>query len=202
MSISQVVYIVDDEEAVRKSLSLLMKSIGLEACHFASGQEFLEAYEPSQAACLLLDVRMPGMSGLDLQRELSKREIDVPVIMISGQGDVPMAVRAMKAGAVDFIEKPFDTQELLTCVNDCIQGHTQQRIAQQQRTSQDELLARLTPREHEVMNELVAGKRNKQIAADLGISTRTVELHRASVMQKLEARSLSDVVRLALRSDA
>jgi RNA polymerase sigma factor (sigma-70 family) len=192
------VYIVDDDEAVRDSLRLLLQSVGLRAQTYASAQQFLDAYRPPAPGCLLVDVRMPGMSGLELQERLAEKKIPLPVIIITGHGQIAMAVRAMKAGAVDFIQKPFDNEALLEVIHKTL-ARAADRQRQQARIADNAArLATLTPREREVMERLVAGKSNKVIAADLGISTRTVEVHRARIMEKLEAKSLADVVRIAL----
>jgi RNA polymerase sigma factor (sigma-70 family) len=194
------VFIVDDDVAVRRGLSLLVRSAGLKAQAFESAQAFLEAYRPEQPGCLVLDVRMPGMNGLELQEYLARRQIRVPIIIISGDGDVPVAVRAMKAGAVDFIEKPFSSELFLSRVRQALE---QDQIGREQRAQRDDLaqrLALLTPREQEVMVHLVDGESNKVIAARLAISTRTVEIHRAKIMEKLQAKSLSEVVRIAMSS--
>lgn len=188
------VHIVDDDEAIRQALTFLMKSEGLSSRDYASAEAFLAEVTPATQGCLILDVRMPGLSGLHLQQRLRQQHISLPVIIMTGHGDVAMAVKAMKAGAVDFIEKPFDNELLLQLVHSCL---TQSR----EQVDQEECLQRLerlTKRERQVMDLLVEGNQNKVIAAKLGISPRTVELHRARVMEKLEARSLSDVVRIAL----
>ena len=188
------VYIVDDDEAVRQALMLLMKSEGFTAVSYPSAEIFLTEIKPNTKGCLLLDVRMPGISGLHLQKILEHEHITLPVIIMTGHGDVTMAVNAMKAGAVDFIEKPFDNDNLLLMVHSCLK-QSRQHIDQQEGIQR---LEHLTKREREVMDLLVDGDQNKVIAAKLGISPRTVELHRARVMEKLEVRSLSDVVRIAL----
>lgn len=192
------VYIVDDEEPLRKSLQKLLKSVGYESRSFASAEEFLHAVDTLSPGCILLDVCMPGLSGLELQRVLRERRVEMPVIIISGHADVPMAVRAMKSGAADFIEKPCKTEELLVRVRDCLAGESEKQASHELHKEVESRLALLTRREKDVMNALVEGKRNKEIAADLGLSTRTVEAHRASLMDKLKAKSLSDVVRQAL----
>ncbi len=188
------VHIVDDDDAVREALSFLMKSEGLLAKGYASAEAFLTEASPVTQGCLLLDVRMPGLSGLELQEQLKKNYIKLPVIIMTGYADVGMAVQAMKAGALDFIEKPFENEMLLPKVHSCLQQST--RIMTENESTQR--IERLTKREHQVMELLVEGNQNKVIAAKLSISPRTVELHRARVMQKLEAKSLSDVVRIAL----
>ncbi|MCP4696729.1 MAG: response regulator transcription factor [Gammaproteobacteria bacterium] len=196
------VYIVDDEESIRKALSFLMKTAGVKARTYASAEEFLQAYaSPASSAssgCLLLDVRMPGMDGLELQSVLNKKQIKLPVIIITGHADIRMAVQAMRAGAVDFIEKPFDPELLLQRVQECMDKSKNIRKKHDQHTEIAERLASLSKREREVMQQLVEGKANKVIAAELYISARTVEVHRARVMSKLQAKSLSDVVRIAM----
>jgi FixJ family two-component response regulator len=192
------VHVVDDDSAVRRSLAVALKTRGLQPRCYASAREFLDGYSESKPECLVLDVRMPGMSGLELQAELKVREIVVPIVFITGHGDIAMAVRAMKAGAADFIEKPFSVDALLEGVTKSLETDA---IGVQRRLRRAEArnrIAALTPREREVMDMLVDGKLNKIIAAELGISVRTVEVHRARIMQKLQARSLSDVVRLAM----
>lgn len=198
MEIEQTVYIVDDEEPVRKALRFLTKSDGLKSESFETAQEFLDSVNRIQSGCLLLDVCMPDMTGLELQEALRKRKVEIPVIIITGHADVPTAVQAMKSGAIDFIEKPFDSEELLERIHRCLEGEAKRRSNDDWKIQATERLARLTRREREVMDGLVAGKRNKQVANDLFISFRTVELHRASIMEKLEANSLSDVVRIGL----
>lgn len=198
MSNDRIIYIVDDDEAVRSALSLLMRAEGFKAQCFASADAFLAAFQPESASCLLVDVRMPGMSGLELQQQLAQRQIPLPVIIMTGHGDVAMAVAAMKAGAMDFIEKPFRNQDLLDRIQQCIEKYDQQLLDKQQRTKAMELLALLTEREREVMDLLVTGKLNKQIAAELDISVRTAEAHRARIMEKLQVRTLADVVRISL----
>lgn len=190
-----VVYIVDDDDAIRKSLGFLMKAQGYQAISCGSAAEFLERYDASQRGCMVLDVRMPGMSGLELQELMRETGIRIPVIIITGHGDVPMAVRAMKAGAKDFIEKPFQNEALLRRIDSVLDGGQGARGAFPDAAAR---LARLTPRERETMELLVEGRLNKQVAATLGISVRTVESHRARIMEKLGVRSLSELVRLSL----
>ncbi|KAA6186350.1 response regulator transcription factor [Thiohalocapsa marina] len=192
------VFVVDDDQAMRASLQWLIESIGMRVETFDSAQAFLDAYYPGRAGCLLLDVRMPGMSGLELQAYLTRREIRIPVIIITGHGDVAMAVKAMKAGAVDFIEKPFDDEELLNSIRNALQHDEKQRALRAQRAAIAMRLAELTPREHEVMSMVTDGKSNKEIAAALGVSAKTVEVHRARVMDKMRANSLAELVRMAL----
>lgn len=194
----QVVYIVDDDEAIRKAIALLLKSANISAEEYASADQFLAAYTPDKSGCLVVDVRMPGMSGLELQEILSRRQVCLPVIIMTGHGDVAMAIKAMKAGAADFIEKPFKNQLLLDIIQQCFAQLSDLQVSQQQRHAAIERVALLTGREREVMDLLVAGKLNKQVAAELDISIRTVEAHRAKIMDKLQVKSLSEVVRMAL----
>lgn len=193
------VFVVDDDEAVRKGLRLLLKSVSINTKTFASAQEFLDAYEPSEPGCLVLDVRMPGMSGLDLQTHLKEQGMEIPIVIITGHGDVPMAVRAVKMGAVDLIEKPFRDQVLLECVQRGITLDAKQRKDRAERDAIEERLSRLTPRERQIMNMVVDGKANKVVARELGLSQKTVEFHRAHVMAKTAAGSVAELVRLALR---
>ena len=198
MNSESTVFVVDDDQAMRHSLKWLIESVGLRVRTFGSASDFLEAYYPGQAGCLLLDVRMPGMSGLELQSYLTRQEIRLPVIIITGHGDVTMAVRAMKAGAVDFIEKPFNDEALLSSLRNALAFGQKQREQQSQRSAIAARLAELTPREHEVMDMVTDGRSNREIAAALGDSAKTVEAHRARVMDKMRADSLADLVRMAL----
>ncbi len=195
---SPQVIIVDDDEAVRDSLSWLMRSVGLASRCFASADALLQ--EPLQAyrGCIILDIRMPGMSGLELQGVLGQRDVALPVIIISGHADVPMAVRALKAGAFDFIEKPFNDQALLDIVQRAIELDRQQYENMGELRQWRERMATLTPREREVMLEVVNGSPNKVIASRLGVTLKTVESHRARVMEKLDAGSVSQLVRICL----
>ena len=193
------VYVVDDDKGVRDSLQLLLRSVGLECEAHESALSFLKAYSRGQVDCLVADIRMPGMSGLDLQQVLIERQIDIPIVFITGHGDVPMAVAAMKSGAMDFLQKPFRDQELLDRVNAAL---SQARADFKDHLEVDEIrahLAELTPRETEVMEMVVRGSANKVIALDLGVSQRTVELHRARVMKKMRVRSLAELVRMVER---
>jgi two-component system response regulator FixJ len=191
-------FIVDDDEAVRESLQLLLESAGHSVRSFASGSEFLTAMPSSEDGCLITDVRMPGIGGLDVQERLRDEHIALPVIVITGHGDVPLAVRAMKAGAVDFVEKPFTEQAILAAVERALEiGRRKPKVGIEVADAEARL-SQLTEREHEVLRLLVAGKPNKIIAYELGISPRTVEIHRARVMEKTRARSLSELVRLAI----
>lgn len=193
------VFIVDDEEAVRDSIGLLLRSVGLRAQGFPDARAFLDAYRPEQPGCLVLDIRMPRMSGLELQQELNRRGWGIPVIFISGHGDVPMAVEAMRAGAVDFLQKPFKDDELIRRVQKALD---QDERLREQLNGREQIRARfdaLTPREREIAARLVAGEANKVIAIELALSERTVELHRAHIMQKMEARGLAQLVQMLMR---
>lgn len=191
-------FIVDDDADVRESIALLMSSVGIKTETFDSGWAFLSCFDPERPGCLVLDVRMPDMSGLELQDRLAEKPLHPPVVIITGHGDVPMAVRAVKRGAVDFLEKPFNDTVLLEAVQRAFALDAEQRSRQQHQADLQERLSRLTRREREILDLIVAGKRNKVIAADLEISQSTVEAHRAKVMDKLGARSLSDLLRMML----
>jgi two-component system, LuxR family, response regulator FixJ len=192
------VYIVDDDAAVRDGLSALLTVSGFTLEAFDSAERFLAAVEPGAAGCAILDIRMPGMSGLDLQRELKRRGIALPIIIITGHGDVPLAVAALKAGAVDFLEKPFDGDALLTGIEEALRRDAESRSAAFDRDTVAARVAQLTPREREVMDLVVAGHPNKVVADRLGIAVRTVEIHRARVMEKTAARNLSELIRMAI----
>lgn len=192
------VYIVDDDEGVRGSVRFLIRSVGLAAQVYASAQEFLAAYDRRDPGCLLLDVRMPGMSGLDLQQELNRRGATIPVVFITGHGDVPMAVEAMQQGAFDFLQKPFRDQDLLDRVQRALARDAETRARLAARAEIRARLATLTPRETEVMELITRGKANKVAGAELGVSQRTVEIHRAHVMEKMRASSLAELVRMVL----
>lgn len=194
-----VVYIVDDDAAVRQSLALLVRSVGLQAESFESGSAFLAAYDPEMSGCLVVDIRMPGLSGLDLQQALKERDCQLPIVFITGHADVAMAVRAMRAGALDFIEKPFRDQELLDRINQALALDETRRAARAEVATIRAQLAGLTPREREVMERIVQGQANKVIAIQLGLSERTVEIHRAKVMAKTGVRSLAELVSLVAR---
>ena len=198
MNKQETVFVVDDDQAMRSSLQWLIESVGLRVETFGSAQAFLDSYYPGRAGCLLLDVRMPGMSGLELQAYLDRREIRIPVIIITGHGDVSMAVKAMKGGAVDFIEKPFDDEQLLNSIRNALEHDEQKRALRARRAEIAARLAELTPREHEVMAMVTDGKSNKEIAAALNVSAKTVEVHRARVMDKMRAESLAELVRMAM----
>jgi RNA polymerase sigma factor (sigma-70 family) len=195
------VYIVEDDAVVARSLRWLIESVQLRVETFGSAQEFLDSYRPSGHGCLVLDVRMPGLSGLDLQDCLSRLRWAIPIIFITGHGDVQMAVRAIKAGAFDFVEKPFNDQDLLDRIQRAIKLDSQRRLEEME---QEALLARrdsLTEREREVMSLVVEGLSNKVIATRLDLSPKTIEVHRARVMEKMRARSISDLVKSAMRLD-
>ena len=192
------IYVVDDDEAVRDSLRWLLEANGYRVRCFASGEEFLGAYDPDQVAVLIVDVRMPGMSGLELQEALIARKSNIPIVFITGHGDVPMAVSTMKKGAIDFLEKPFNEADLRTIVSRMIEQATARASQAQAQKDQQEVLGRLTAREQQVLERIVAGRLNKQIAGDLNISIKTVEAHRANIMEKLEVTTVADLMKIAL----
>ncbi len=192
------IFIVDDDAAVRDALKFLMRSVGHAVETFGSALEFLGAYRDDRPGCLVLDIRMPGLSGLELQDKLVEQHALIPIIFITGHGDVPMAVEAMQAGAMDFIQKPFRDQDLLDRINQALEKDTANRMALKESNAIRERLASLTPREREVMNLVVQGKANKVIAGDLDLSQRTVEIHRARVMEKMHASSLAHLVRMVI----
>jgi two-component system response regulator FixJ len=198
MPTEQTVFVVDDDAGMRDSLRWLLQSVDLAVETYGSAEEFLNACDASRSGCLVLDVRMPGMSGLSLQDALAVRKITLPVIMITGYGEVPTAVRALKAGAVDFIEKPFSDDLLLERVRQALASDREARDQQARHREAVERFTQLTPREREVMELVIAGKANKVIASDLGLSPKTVEVHRASVMRKMQVHSVADLVRAAL----
>ncbi len=196
------VFIVDDDLAVARSLRWLIESVQLKVETFASAQAFLDGYDAAKSGCLVLDVRMPGMSGIELQERLTAQRIRVPIIFITGHGDVQMAVRAVQAGAFDFIEKPFNDQDLLDRMQRAISFDAERRERDTQRAHLSALVASLTPREREVMDLVVAGMSNKAVANTLGLSAKTVEVHRAKVMEKMNARSVSDLVRMSMLNNS
>jgi len=193
-----MIFIVDDDDGVRASLRVLLKSVGIAATPLASAQEFLASYQPSQPGCLLLDIRMPGMSGLELQAELNVRGVIIPVIFITGHGDVPMAVEAMQHGAFDFLQKPFRDQDVIDRVQKALARDRENRDALQSHERIRALLKSLTPREREVLDLMASGKANKVMATELGLSPRTVEIHRAHVMEKMAAHSVAQLVRMMM----
>jgi two-component system response regulator FixJ len=198
MTGKSIVHIVDDEDAVRTSLATLLEIHGFSTRVYTSGTEFLNRIDPAAPGCALIDLKMPGLDGLGLLQKMADSNIKVPVVMMTGFGEVATAVKAMKAGAVDFLEKPLDEAELLTILNRLLSDSRVTAQLEARKEQAQGRLARLTERERDVFNGLVVGKTNKMMALDLGISPRTVEIHRARVMEKLEASTLSDVVRLAL----
>jgi len=197
---SPTVFIVDDDAAIRFAMQALMDSVNLNHEIFASADEFLEKVGDQRPGCLVLDIRMPGLGGLELQEELIKRQSTLPIIFITGHGDVPMAVEAMQKGAVDFIQKPFRDQELLDRIREALATDEERRESQKHHAEVSSRLERLTNREREVFDLVVTGKPNKVIAYELGVSQRTVEIHRARVMEKMQARSLADLVKMHMEA--
>jgi FixJ family two-component response regulator len=195
-----VVIVVDDDPAIRKAIDRLLRSVGLRVELFESAQEFRQSNRPDAASCIVLDVRLPGQSGLNLQRDLAAADIRVPVIFISAHGDIPMSVRAMKAGAVEFLTKPFHDQDLLDAIEVALEKDRARRAEDKLTAELRERLDTLTARERQVMQLVVAGRLNKQIAAELGISEMTAKIHRGQVFRKMQAASLPDLVRMADKS--
>jgi len=192
------VFIVDDDEAVRDSLRWLLEANGYRVKSFSGAEDFLDAYDPDQIGVLIVDVRMPGMSGLELQEELIARKAPLPIVFITGHGDVPMAVSTIKKGAVDFLEKPFNETDLRAIVARMLQQANERASQAQAKKNQQAVLSRLTSREQQVLERIVAGRLNKQIAGDLNISIKTVEAHRANIMEKLEVTTVADLMKIAL----
>ena len=192
------VYVVDDDQAVRDSLGMLLRSVGMQCRLFASGQEFLDAYSEDWHGCIVLDIRMPGLSGMELHRQLLDRQSALPIIFVTGHGDVPMAVEALQNGAFDFIQKPYRDQELLDRINQALSWDEEHRSEEDHKRDLQGRMESLTPREREVMECVVRGLANKVIAMDLDLSQRTVEIHRARVMEKMRARSLAELVRMSM----
>jgi FixJ family two-component response regulator len=192
-----IVFVVDDDPSIRTLLSKLLRSVGLHVEAFASSVDFLAQPPPSGPACLVLDVRMPGLSGLDLQERLAQLGLDIPIIFITGFGNVPQSVRAMKAGAIDFLQKPFENQALLDAVNRALERDRTARLHQGEIKEMVARLTTLTPREREVFHLVAAGLANKQVADELNLSEKTVKIHRGNVMRKMEARTFADLVRMA-----
>jgi FixJ family two-component response regulator len=199
-TIQETVFVVDDDEAVRDSLRWLLEANGYRVQCFSSAEQFLEAYrnQSTLLGCLILDVRMSGMSGLELQERLIAEDSTLPIIFVTGHGDVPMAVSTMKKGAMDFIEKPFDEAELRSLVERMLDKARAESSSVQQQRAAAERLGKLTAREQQVLERIIAGRLNKQIADDLGISIKTVEAHRANIMEKLSVNTVADLLRLAL----
>ena len=192
------VYVVDDDDAIRDSLRWLLEANDYKVELYDSGESFIAKYDPNAIAVLVLDVRMPGMSGLEVQEHLLARKADLPIIFITGHGDVPMAVRALKKGAVDFIEKPFQQAALKAQVEHMLNEARERRMKNERQSLNEALLAKLTPREQQVLERIVAGRLNKQIAYDLGISIKTVEAHRASIMDKTNSGTVADLMRVVM----
>ena len=192
------IYVVDDDEAVRDSLQWLLEGKDYRVRCFDSAESFLSRYDPREVACLLVDIRMPGISGLELQDRLIERKSPLPIVFITGHGDVPMAVSTMKKGAMDFIQKPFQEEALLSLVERMLEQARESFHEHQNSASRDALLAKLTSREAQVLERIVAGRLNKQIADDLGISIKTVVAHRANIMEKLNANTVADLLKIAL----
>ena len=196
------VYVVDDDEAVRDSLQWLLEGKDYRVKCFDSSESFLSRFDAREVACLICDIRMDGMNGLDLQDRLMERQSPLPIVFVTGHGDVPMAVQTMKKGAMDFIEKPFKEEELLSLVERMLDQARASFSQHQEAASRDALLSRLTTREAQVLERIVAGRLNKQIADDLGISIKTVEAHRANIMEKLNANTVADLLKIALGAPA
>ncbi len=194
------VYVVDDDEAVRDSLQWLLEGKDYRVRCFDSAETFLNRYDPKEVACLIVDIRMGGMSGLELQEKLTEKNSPLPVVFITGHGDVPMAVDTMKKGAMDFIQKPFKEDDLLPLVEQMLEKAKETFAGHQQAASRDALMSKLTSREAQVLERIVAGRLNKQIADDLGISIKTVEAHRANIMENLNANTVADLLKIALGS--
>jgi RNA polymerase sigma factor (sigma-70 family) len=191
------VFVVDDDNSIRKSLTRLIQSVGMTVESFASAEAFLLRPRYEGPCCLVLDIRMPGLSGLDLQKELNKANITMPIIFMTGHGTIPMSVKAMKAGAIDFLEKPFEDQALLDLITHALAGDRQAKQEHAEKSQILERFAALTPREREIFALVVTGKLNKQVAMQLGISEQTVKVHRARVMGKMRAESLVDLIRIS-----
>jgi len=198
MATKSVVHVIDDDEAVRESLAFLLRSADLDAATYESATAFLAALPKAAPGCIITDVRMPGLSGTELLQKLKEMGVTMPVIVVTGHGDVPLAVEAMKMGAIDFFEKPFDDEALLASVQSSLGSWGEQEAREAERADVRARLESLSPRERDVLKGLVAGHPNKTIAFDLGISHRTVEIYRANVMTKMKASSLSELVRMAL----
>ena len=196
MSTEPIVFIVDDDESVRESLSMLVETIELKAKTFASAQEFLQSYQPHEPGCLVLDVRMPGISGLELQAKLAADNCKIPVILVTGHGDIPMAVDAMKTGAVSFIEKPFRDQDLIDTIQEAIEKDAKERVLLNKRSKIEGKIETLTSRERQIMDRMVDGMPNKKIAYELEISQKTVDFHRANIYKKMNVNTTVELLRM------
>jgi two-component system response regulator FixJ len=201
MTIEATVYLVEDDEAVRDSLQMVLESVGHKVASYSRADAFLEDYTTEMAGCMVLDIRMPGMNGMELQRQLNTRHSILPIIFVTGHGDVPMAVDAMQRGAVDFVQKPYREEELLGKIQQSIAADTENRADLEEKHKIRAKLSDLTPRETQVMELMIEGKANKVIAYDLDISQRTVEIHRARVMEKMGVRSLAHLVRMVMATE-
>jgi two-component system, LuxR family, response regulator FixJ len=197
--LAPIVFVVDDEEPIGDAIAMLLRTVGLPSRVYQDPRRFLEEYRPEQGGCLLLDVRMPLMGGLEVQQELSRRNVTLPVIFITGHGDVPMAVEAMRAGALDFIQKPFNDDELIRRVQKALEQDARERELLGRREEIEGRWNGLTPREQDIARRIVTGKANKVVAAELGISIRTVELHRARILQKMDVRAVAQLALMLAR---
>ena len=195
---NQTVYVVEDDEAVRDSLQLMLRSAGLNVVAYSNGNDFLDDWNEAMAGCIVLDIRMPGMDGMALQRHLNERHSLLPIIFVTGHGDVPLAVEAMKSGAVEFVQKPYREEELLDKIQNALEKDAEQRESLNRRQEIVHRIETLTPREREIMDRMIAGQANKVIAIELDISQRTVEIHRSRVMHKMGTHSLAHLVRMVL----
>ena len=201
MTDSTMIFLVDDDDSMRKSLSRLLQSAGYGVEAFASAREFLDRYRYDRPGCIVLDIRMPGMSGLDVQEEFQSRAFSLPIVFITGHGDIPMGIRAMKKGAVDFLEKPVDEEDLLNAIEQAIEKDLRQRAGRSELQQIRKRLESLTPREFEVMTYVAVGCMNTEIAAELGIALKTVKIHRGQAMRKLDVDSVAELVRLAEKAE-
>ena len=197
MSGKSVVHVIDDDASLQSALASLLRSVGIDALTYSSARDFIAAARPDAPGCIVLDVRLPGMSGIDFQEQLAGLGIQLPVVLMTGYGDIPMSVRAMKAGAIDFLSKPFRDQDMLDAVSAAIERDRERRAADGKVAALRDRFATLSPREQEVMLLVTAGRLNKQVAGDLGLSEITVKIHRGAAMRKMGAKTLADLVRMA-----